>query len=351
MTFAGLVTEAELPASGGTRSHPQRPKGADLVALVIAVVAVAAVGSVQVGTGVLVPALVPQVDHLSNCGAAIESVHFDYSGGSEGYLAVGYPIYQWCEAIDATPGSLLTANLFLDDLDTLNSHTIEGIALAYPFPMVDVSPSLPVAIPAGGYLTFAISFEAPYSNNGQSWPSAIVTAGPAGGTNAAPLDARASEGAECPTPSPWDPDSPLYPQICGQPAFQALLDQWGFSNFTWGRTTAPTWTVVWLGFNWVGSCYNSTWARYGPQCVDQEYWGANITSGTITGPTVSEGPLACACAEETGRLAPPWPLAILVAGPVVGGIAVCVGVVFWRRRRRPPTAPPEVLAPGTWPPP
>jgi hypothetical protein len=50
--------------------------------------------------------------------------------------------------------------------------------------------------------------------------------------------------AACPSPAPWDSGSPLYPQICGLPAFQTLLERWGVSNFTWGMTSTPTWDVV-----------------------------------------------------------------------------------------------------------
>jgi hypothetical protein len=166
----------------------------------------------------------------------------------------------------------------------------------------------------------------------------VIMAG-TGGTAAGTPSEGQDGSAPCPTPSPWYSNSPLYPQICGEPAFQAVLEQVGISNFTWDLASGPAWVVVYPTFNWVGSCGNSTWASYEPQCEDQEYWAANITAGTISGPTVWEGPLTCACGEESASQANPWPFVILLWGSTVAVAAVVVSAVVWWRRQRPP--PPD----------
>src|SRR5271155_3043912 len=137
--------------------------------------------------------------------------------------------------------------------------------------------------------------------------------GAAGGATAGKLS-----GQPCPYIPAGYPSSELYGRICSASGFQALLTQWGIANYSVGETIAPTWTVVYLGFIWVGSCGNSSWAAYGPQCADQEYWGANVTSGTISGPSLSESPLTCACGPELARSSNPWSLDILIVGIVAG---------------------------------
>jgi hypothetical protein len=164
-------------------------------------------------------------------------------------------------------------------------------------------------------------------------------------TSAALLSTRAASGATCPSPSPSDRNSPLYPQVCGLPAFQALIDQWGVSNFSWGMTSGPTWNVVWLQVMWVTPCNESLSSSPGVPCQHQEYWGANITSGTITGPTVQVYPItACyGCpavpTQQSGPTLGTWPGWILYVVVSAAGIAALGAFFAWKRRGRPKRLP------------
>jgi hypothetical protein len=167
----------------------------------------------------------------------------------------------------------------------------------------------------------------------------------AGTASMVPFGGPGESGGSCPSPSPWDSNSSLYPQICDLSAFQALLDRWGDSNFSWGMTSSPSWDVVWLTFSWVAACDNSTLASEYGQCAHQEYWGANITSGAISGPTSREGPETCACGEVPARPASPWPPAIVEVGSGAAAAIATLGVVVWLRRRR-PAAPTTAALPN-----
>jgi hypothetical protein len=189
-----------------------------------------------------------------------------------------------------------------------------------------------IATPVMAFGAIALIVMIPFAATGSGATSRSVA--PAGSTSA------------CPSPSPWDTNSSLYPQICGLPAFQALLDRWGASNFSWGMTSTPTWNVVWLTFDWVAACDNSSLAAEYGGCEYQEYWGANITSGAISGPTMWEGPVTCACPTSSPGVANPWTPEIVAVGAVAAVAAL--GVVAWRRRRRPPET---AATPGLSPPP
>jgi hypothetical protein len=141
-------------------------------------------------------------------------------------------------------------------------------------------------------------------------------------------------------------NSTMFQEICALPAFQSALQEWGVSNFTAGGATGANWSIEYFGFFWIGSCLNSTWAGVEPQCSDQEYWAANLTSGMISGPILSEGPITCACPAAEAPGTPPIIGGILVAAVVAGAVLALV-VILVRRKVRPPSAPPPPsLAPA-----
>ncbi len=270
------------------------------------------------------------------CGGIIAFVRFDYTGSASGYLSIYGTGSLDCEAGHLAPGRVLTAALPLHNSDTLSAHAIQNILIPYPFELTGEYPSLPATIPAGGNLSFDISFDLPFAGSIGGTPTAIVTAGNGGTATTDAVGAGNGSGTPCPTPSPWETNSSLLPQICGEPSFQTLLEQVGVENFTWGLATGPTWVVVYPTFNWVGSCGNSTWASYGPQCENQEFWAANITAGTISGPVHNEGPLVTeCCAEPAPQPNPPLssPFDYVLAWVVLAAVAAIVGVVLWIRFR------------------
>jgi len=165
------AVERRDPPATGTRPH--RPKGADLVALAVTVLAIGSVAGYQVVFALAVqPA--EHVD-VQLCGGAITSAQFVYSGSSNGYLTVGYPVYQYCDRYLAAPGDVLTATLTLYDAPSAGPHTIESIGIAYPFAPAGESPTLPATIAPGGYLPIAVSFYVPATGGLYGSPTAIVT--------------------------------------------------------------------------------------------------------------------------------------------------------------------------------
>lgn len=140
-------------------------------------------------------------------------------------------------------------------------------------------------------------------------------------------------------------NSTYFREACAEPSFQAAFDQWGLSNFTTGSGGGRGWVDNYYEFDWVGACTNASMARFGLQCSFQEYWTANLTSGTLSGPTVQEGPSACGCGMQPAPgllwlspfLAGPGlsALGVLLAGCVASASVVLV-MALRREGHRPP---------------
>lgn len=147
-------------------------------------------------------------------------------------------------------------------------------------------------------------------------------------------------------------NSTYFREACAEPAFQQAFDQWGLSNFTIGSGGGPGWTDTYYEFDWVGACTNASLARLGPQCAMQEDWVANLTSDTLSGPTVHEGPLFCACGPSPAPTASWLPTVSLASGlpatvVIFAGFAtfgsVIVVIVLSRKSRRPPPSQPPTM--------
>jgi uncharacterized protein (DUF2236 family) len=153
-----------------------------------------------------------------------------------------------------------------------------------------------------------------------------------------------------PIPGYSGENSTLFQEICAEPQFQAALQERGVANFTTSELVDRGRTTFYLGFSWVDPCGNAS--RYSPtnQCAFQEYWEANVTSGTISGPVTTEGPVICSCGEVAAASTRLQPVAILLIGGIVAVAASLLGVMLLRRRaaaRRVPGSPNSRGPPST----
>lgn len=135
-----------------------------------------------------------------------------------------------------------------------------------------------------------------------------------------------------PIPGYSGENSTLFEEICGEPSFQAALEERGFANFTTSELVVSGGTTFYLGFSWVAPCGNTT--EYAPanDCEFQEDWQANVTSGTIAGPVSIEGPVICSCGEETAPAPSLLPIVIPLGLAPVAITAPALAVVILRRR-------------------
>jgi hypothetical protein len=128
-------------------------------------------------------------------------------------------------------------------------------------------------------------------------------------------------------------------QACSEPSFQAAFDQWGLANFSTSSGGGPGWADNYYEFDSVGACNDASAVKFGPQCALQEYWTVNLTTQKVSGPTILEGPVACACPAQLAH----GPASLVVPAILVvlaGGAAAAAAVLLMRRRRRarPPLA-------------
>jgi len=133
----------------------------------------------------------------------------------------------------------------------------------------------------------------------------------------------------------WNVNSTLFLEVCSEPAFQTAYDLRGVGAFTTGGIGGPGWEDDVYGFGWTAACRNATWA--GQQCQEQEYWVANLTSNSVSGPFFEEGPGSCSGCPSGSILTTPAGLLFIGAGSA----AVIVTLLVLRRRRlaRAPTGP------------
>jgi hypothetical protein len=139
-----------------------------------------------------------------------------------------------------------------------------------------------------------------------------------------------------------------FDQVCVLPTFADLLASHGVENFTLGaggNFLSGTVNVT-FGFEWAAACPTGTSLPADSECAWQEYWSANATSGTISGPFTDTSPAVYHGASSAPPAPPSSPPAPSNAGGWIAagilwtlGAAVVAGAVLWERTRRPPGAP------------
>jgi hypothetical protein len=128
----------------------------------------------------------------------------------------------------------------------------------------------------------------------------------------------------------WNVSSTLFLEVCNESSFQIAYEQQGVQHFFTGYSGGHGFEVEYYGFEWEATCHNSSWV--GQQCGEQEYWAANLTSNTTSGPFFQESPPICDCPSQGF---PYTPVGLLIPGAIVvtsGGI-IMLAVVRRRRNR------------------
>lgn len=128
-------------------------------------------------------------------------------------------------------------------------------------------------------------------------------------------------------------DKAQFETICNEPAFANAAAEWGWSNFSLGSTSSPSYLVYYPSFTWTRNC-SAPWG-----CSDEIYWTLNVTSGNVSGPTtVESGPTACYGCPATTWPAPsegrgPLPIPVWVVGVVGAGTAGAACYLLVVRKR------------------
>jgi hypothetical protein len=126
-------------------------------------------------------------------------------------------------------------------------------------------------------------------------------------------------------------NSSLFQEACNEPAFLSAVEEWGTSNFTYGVGVSHGFRALYYTFEGQVACQN---ASDGSQCEEQEWWVANETTNSVSGPFYSQYPEICFCGEQpvpSPEPAAPTVWWIVVAAGLFGG-ALTVGSAIRRRR-------------------
>jgi hypothetical protein len=128
----------------------------------------------------------------------------------------------------------------------------------------------------------------------------------------------------------WNVSSALFLEVCNESSFQSAYEQQGVQHFFAGYSEGHGFEVDYYGFEWEATCHNSSWA--GQQCGEQEYWAANLTSNTTSGPFFQESPPICDCPSQGF---PYTPVGLLIPGAIgVTSAGIILLAVMRRRRNR-----------------
>jgi hypothetical protein len=176
--------------------------------------------------------------------------------------------------------------------------------------------------------------------------SVVVVSGsasPSGGSPSAESSACSAVLADNP-----EANSSLFQEACNEPEFMAAVQEWGASNFTYASGGGDGYSDFYYTFEGIVACQN---ASDGTQCQQQEWWVANETTNSVSGPFYSQYPEICLCAEQpapsSGEATPTvwW---IVAAGGLFGG-ALTVGYAIRRRSMRSRGSSAESSAPPSPP--
>ncbi|MCI4368150.1 MAG: hypothetical protein L3K09_01110 [Thermoplasmata archaeon] len=113
------------------------------------------------------------------CAGQLSPVHLGYRGPQTGFLSDSYPgevTPYYCEGFHLPPNAELSAGVLLHNSDPVDPHTILSVGVDPPYSTVSVSPGVPATIPAGGNLTFTVTFLLPSIGGTYDSPAASVTA-------------------------------------------------------------------------------------------------------------------------------------------------------------------------------
>lgn len=103
----------------------------------------------------------------SYCGNEIGNFAIRYHGSSAGWLSIVHGIPVQCDETftHVSPGSNYAGShvLNLHNMDLISPHTLEMASVSQPFTLVTTSPSMPLVIPAGGYVNVSLQINVPSS--------------------------------------------------------------------------------------------------------------------------------------------------------------------------------------------
>jgi hypothetical protein len=182
--------------------------------------------------------------------------------------------------------------------------------------------------------------------SGSNFPGVRGEVSPSGGRPSGESSACAAVLAENP-----EANSSLFQEVCNEPAFLSAVQEWGTSSFWYAEGVSHGYRDLYYTFTGPVACQN---ASEGTQCEEEEYWAANTTTNSVSGPFYSQYPEACACeyqpAPSPTEAVLLVPLALLVAaGGLIGGALAVIIATLGRsvrsrdssRRSSPPSDRPS----------